>query len=212
MINQQPCSSMIPHVVKEWWNNKIERLRCNNHELGCCIKSGFVCSNIGEQPLSIRQAVYNMLKHDWTILLFYQSCSIMLTMLLLGCWANNPVIACDMCLRVYIQNLRHLSLPNINFQIVLPILQQSLSEVNFPNNSYDLIYTSQLQCATFIGDKATVVSTVLCCTKLPDWFYEGFSLVLWRFFIGFVKVFHKFYEGFSLVLWRFFISFMKVFH
>ena len=28
-----------------------------------------------EQALSIRQAVYNMLKHDWTILLFYQSCS-----------------------------------------------------------------------------------------------------------------------------------------
>ena len=31
----------------------------------------------------------NMLKHDWTILLFYQSCSIMLTVLLQGCWANN---------------------------------------------------------------------------------------------------------------------------
>ena len=30
------------------------------------------------------------LKHDWTILLFYQSCSIMLTLLLQGCWANNP--------------------------------------------------------------------------------------------------------------------------
>ena len=52
-------------------------------------------SNIREQPLSIRQAVYNTLKHDWTILLFYQSCSIMLTMLLQGCWANNTVIACD---------------------------------------------------------------------------------------------------------------------
>ena len=36
----------------------------NNHELGCCIKSGFARCNIREQPLSIRQAVYNMLKHD----------------------------------------------------------------------------------------------------------------------------------------------------
>ena len=56
-------------------NNNIE-LRCyNNHELGCCIKLGFACSNICVQPLSIRQALYNMLKHDSTILLFYQSCS-----------------------------------------------------------------------------------------------------------------------------------------
>ena len=30
-----------------------------------------------------------MLKHDWTILLFYQSCSIMLTVLLQGCWAKG---------------------------------------------------------------------------------------------------------------------------
>ena len=37
-----------------------------DHVLGCCIKSGFACSNICEQPLSIRQAVYNMLKQDWT--------------------------------------------------------------------------------------------------------------------------------------------------
>ena len=59
------------------------------------------CSNIREQPLSIRQAVYNMLKHDWTILLFYQSCSIMLTVLLEGCWVNNTVIACDIFMRVY---------------------------------------------------------------------------------------------------------------
>ena len=98
MINQQPCSCMIEHVVREWWNNEIECY--NNHELGCCIKSGFACSNIREQPLSIRQAVHNMLKHDWTILLFYQSCSIMLTVLLQGCWANNLVIACDIFTRV----------------------------------------------------------------------------------------------------------------
>ena len=82
IINQQPCSFMIEHVVREWWNNKIEQRCYNNHELGCCIKSGFECSNIRKQPLSIRQAEYNMLKHDWTILLFYQSCSIVLTVLL----------------------------------------------------------------------------------------------------------------------------------
>ena len=81
------------------WNNKIEQ-RCYNHELGCCIKSSFACSNIHEQPPSIRQAVYNMLKHDWIILLFYQSCSIMLTVPLQDCWANNPVIACDIFTRV----------------------------------------------------------------------------------------------------------------
>ena len=27
MINQQPCSHMIEHVVREWWNNKIEQCR-----------------------------------------------------------------------------------------------------------------------------------------------------------------------------------------
>ena len=47
---------------------------------------------IREQHLSIRQAVYNMLTHDWTILLFYQSCSIMLTVLLHGCWANFEIL------------------------------------------------------------------------------------------------------------------------
>ena len=57
MLKQQPCSCMIEHVVREWWNNKIEQRCYNNHELGCCIKSGFACSNICEQPLSIRQTV-----------------------------------------------------------------------------------------------------------------------------------------------------------
>ena len=33
MINQQPCSCMIQHVVREWWNNKIEQRCHNNHEL-----------------------------------------------------------------------------------------------------------------------------------------------------------------------------------
>ena len=65
--------------------------------------------------LSIRQAVYNMLKHDWTILFFYQSCSIMLTMLLQGCWANNPVIACDMFTCVVCTFKIYITLPNINF-------------------------------------------------------------------------------------------------
>ena len=44
MINQQPCSCMIEHVIRQWWNNKIEQRCYNDHELGCCIKSGFVCS------------------------------------------------------------------------------------------------------------------------------------------------------------------------
>ena len=35
--------------------------------LGCCFKSGFACSNIREQPLSICQAVYKMLTHDTVI-------------------------------------------------------------------------------------------------------------------------------------------------
>ena len=59
----------------------------NNHELSCCIKSGFACSNISEQPLSIHQAVYNVETNDWTILLFSQSC-FTLTVLLQGCWTN----------------------------------------------------------------------------------------------------------------------------
>ena len=81
---------------------QIEQRCYNNRELGCCIKSGFACSSKREQPLSIPQAVYNMLKYtaiysciqyvDSTILLFHQSCSIMLTVLLQGCWANNPVV------------------------------------------------------------------------------------------------------------------------
>ena len=48
--------------------------------------------------------LYTMLKHDWTILLFYQSCSIMLTVLLQGCWANNPVIACDIFTSIIMHN------------------------------------------------------------------------------------------------------------
>ena len=50
----------------ELWNDRIEQ-RCYNHELGCCIKSGFACSDKREQTLSIRQAVtgdifWNMFK------------------------------------------------------------------------------------------------------------------------------------------------------
>ena len=33
MINQQPRSSMIEHVVRERWNNKIEQRCYNNHDL-----------------------------------------------------------------------------------------------------------------------------------------------------------------------------------
>ena len=116
-----------------WWTNRLEQRYWNHHDkstaifihgitccqgmneitrlnsdvtttmhlvvvsnIGCCIKS--------EQPLSIHQALYNMLKHDWIILLFYQSCSAMLTVLLQGCWANNPVINVVCCVgRVEIQ-------------------------------------------------------------------------------------------------------------
>ena len=49
---------MIGYFVREWWKNKIiEQRSYNKHELCCCIKSSFACSNIREQPLSIRQAV-----------------------------------------------------------------------------------------------------------------------------------------------------------
>ena len=68
-----------------WGNDEITRLNRvvpTTMNLIGCIKSRFSCSNLRGQPLSIRQAVHNMLKHDWTILLFYQSCSIMLTILL----------------------------------------------------------------------------------------------------------------------------------
>lgn len=57
-------------------NNKIEQRSYSNHEFGCYIKSNFACCNIRKPSLSI-----NMLKHDRTILLFYQSHSIMLTVL-----------------------------------------------------------------------------------------------------------------------------------
>ena len=84
--------NMVVDRLEHGWAGQLE----HGCWLGCCIKLGFACSNIREQPLSICQAVYNnMLKHDWTILLFYQSCSTTLTVLLQGCRANNPVIACD---------------------------------------------------------------------------------------------------------------------
>ena len=63
MINQQPCSYTVEHVVREWWNNKIEQ-RCYNNNHACTwllyIKSGFACSNICEETLSIHQAPYNI--------------------------------------------------------------------------------------------------------------------------------------------------------
>ena len=91
VIYQQHCSYMIEHVGRVWWNNKIEQRCHNNHELCCCIKSGFACSNIREQHLSIREAVTIC----WTILsvilpILHVISS--LTVLLQGL-ANNPVIA-----------------------------------------------------------------------------------------------------------------------
>ena len=90
----QACSCMLEQTVHWWLDERTDRgtmsmydrtcysgtgndeiTRNNNHELGlgCYIKSGFACSiNIREQPLSIRQAVYNMsVKHDWTIHYYY---------------------------------------------------------------------------------------------------------------------------------------------
>ena len=84
VINQQRCSCMIEHFVREWWNNKIEQRCYNNHELGCCIESGFACSNILEQPLSIRQAVTIC----WNTIEQY-------------CYFTNPVLGCyQSCYRV----------------------------------------------------------------------------------------------------------------
>ena len=85
-INQQPCSFIMSgnYVVREWWNNKIEQW-CYNHGLGCCIKSGFACSNIREQPLSIRQAVLIQYVETWlnnTVQYFTNPVLIMLTVLL----------------------------------------------------------------------------------------------------------------------------------
>ena len=61
-------------------NDEITRLPirrcCNNHELGCCIKSSFACSNIREQPLSIHQAVYTIC---WNMIEQY-------------CYFTNPVL------------------------------------------------------------------------------------------------------------------------
>ena len=82
MINQQRCSCMIEHVVREWWNNKIEQWCYNNQELGCCIKSGFACSTVtyanNSCLLSIRQAVYNLC---WNTNEQY-------------CYFTNPVLSC----------------------------------------------------------------------------------------------------------------------
>ena len=84
MINQQPCSCMMEHVVREWWNNTIGQRCYNNDELGCCVKSGVALPKIREQPPSIRQLCWNMIE-----------CSIMPTVLLHGSWENNSVRVCD---------------------------------------------------------------------------------------------------------------------
>ena len=120
MINQQLCSCMIEHVVREWRNNKTEQRCYNNHGLVFCIKSAFACSNIREQPPSIRQAVYNMLKHDWTILLsVYQSCSLMLTVLLMGCWANIPATSVIFYASILLAANHLFKKPNISKILIL---------------------------------------------------------------------------------------------
>ena len=101
MINQQPCSYMIEHVVKEWWNNKIEQRCYNKSTMNLVVVSSQVLHILthSNNPCQF-PCCNNMLKHDWTILLFHQSCSIMLTALLQGWWVNNTVIACDIFMRV----------------------------------------------------------------------------------------------------------------
>ena len=79
---------MIEHVVREWRNNKIEQRYYNNHELfRCWIKSGFACFNIRKQSKLFSKLYTIFVEHDWTVLLQ-------------GCWANNPVISCDIFTRV----------------------------------------------------------------------------------------------------------------
>ena len=90
MIDQQPCSCIIEHVFRECLNNKIEQRCYKNHELGWRIKSWFACSNIRQQPLSIRP---NCVQYVETWLNNTVILPIMLTVLLQSCWVNNPVIA-----------------------------------------------------------------------------------------------------------------------
>ena len=83
VIHDRTCCLRV-HFVREWWNNKIEQRCYNNHKLGCCIKSGFACSNIREQPLLIRQAVTIC----WNMIEQY-------------CYLTNPVLSCwQWCYRV----------------------------------------------------------------------------------------------------------------
>ena len=66
-------------VREEWWNNKIEqRCQYNTYELGCCIKSGFACSNI-RKPNSYRFA--KLYKICWNVIEQY-------------CYFTNPVLSC----------------------------------------------------------------------------------------------------------------------
>ena len=76
MINQQPCSYMIERVVREWWNNKIEQRCYNNHELGCCIKSGF-CITYANNPCRFTK-LYAIC---WNMIGQY-------------CYFTNPVLSC----------------------------------------------------------------------------------------------------------------------
>ena len=78
---EQRCSYMIEveHVVREWWNNKTEQRCYNNHELGCCIKSGFACSNIyANNPGCRFVKLYTLC---WNMIEQY-------------CYFTNPVLSC----------------------------------------------------------------------------------------------------------------------
>ena len=96
MINQWPCSCMIGHVVREWWNNKIERWCYNNHELGCWTASSRVLDVLATpvNSTSCTQDVETWLNNTviLKILFYHVNSAVGLSK---GCWANNTVIACD---------------------------------------------------------------------------------------------------------------------
>lgn len=90
---EQHCLYMI-HVVRAWWNNKVEQRCYNSHELVVLswivnmsftihgsIKLVFACSNMNNCYMSIQQACHNMLKH------VLEQC----------CYFNSPDPSCWQC-------------------------------------------------------------------------------------------------------------------
>ena len=71
-----------------WWTNRLEERCWNHHDKWTALFKPTPMNNSHVDSPGCN----NMLKHDWTMLLFYQSCPIMLAVLSHGCWATNPVI------------------------------------------------------------------------------------------------------------------------